>query len=103
VVDEDGGDVYVKLEYENGGGCVKEGIGLGMIEKGEKEGKIKGGDRIVEGRSGNSGIGLGFVCGGKGYKGVFSMGERMSCEGGKLLKGYGGELVLRGGCEGMKG
>ena len=52
-------DVYVKLEYQNPGGSVKDRIALAMIEKEEK---IKPGDTIVEPTSGNTGIGLAFVC-----------------------------------------
>ena len=61
VVDADAADVYVKLEYQNPGGSVKDRIALAMIEKAEKEGKIKPGDTIVEPTSGNTGIGLAFV------------------------------------------
>ena len=100
VVDEDA-DVYVKLEYQNPGGSVKDRIALAMIEK-EKEGKIKPGDTIVEPTSGNTGIGLAFVCA-KGYKAVFTMPETMSSERRNLLKAYGAELVLTPGSEAMKG
>ncbi|MEE5756382.1 pyridoxal-phosphate dependent enzyme, partial [Streptococcus pneumoniae] len=71
VVDEDIADVYVKLEYQNPGGSVKDRIALAMIEEAEKAGKIKPGDTIVEPTSGNTGIGLAFVCAAKGYKAVF--------------------------------
>ena len=101
VVDEDA-DVYVKLEYQNPGGSVKDRIALAMIEK-EKEGKIKPGDTIVEPTSGNTGIGLAFVCATKGYKAVFTMPETMSSERRNLLKAYGAELVLTPGSEAMKG
>lgn len=62
VVDDNATDVYVKLEYQNPGGSVKDRIALAMIEKAEREGKIKPGDTIVEPTSGNTGIGLAFVC-----------------------------------------
>lgn len=103
VVDDDAADIYVKLEYQNPGGSVKDRIALTMIEKAEREGKIKPGDTIVEPTSGNTGIGLAFVCAAKGYKAVFTMPETMSQERRNLLKAYGAELVLTPGSEAMKG
>lgn len=103
VVDEDAADIYVKLEYQNPGGSVKDRIALAMIEKAEREGKILPGDTIVEPTSGNTGIGLAFVCAAKGYNAVFTMPETMSQERRNLLKAYGAELVLTPGSEAMKG
>ena len=103
VVDEDAADIYVKLEYQNPGGSVKDRIALAMIEKAEREGKIQPGDTIVEPTSGNTGIGLAFVCAAKGYNAVFTMPETMSQERRNLLKAYGAELVLTPGSEAMKG
>ncbi|GEP80494.1 cysteine synthase A [Staphylococcus carnosus] len=103
VVPEDAADVYVKLEYQNPGGSVKDRIALAMIEKAEREGKIKPGDTIVEPTSGNTGIGLAFVAAAKGYKAVFTMPETMSIERRNLLKAYGAEVVLTPGSEAMKG
>lgn len=100
---DDAADIYVKLEYQNPGGSVKDRIALAMIEKAEREGKIKPGDTIVEPTSGNTGIGLAFVCAAKGYKAVFTMPETMSQERRNLLKAYGAELVLTPGSEAMKG
>ncbi|GGI38631.1 cysteine synthase A [Staphylococcus capitis] len=103
VVDEDAADIYVKLEYQNPGGSVKDRIALAMIEKAEREGKIQPGDTIVEPTCGNTGIGLAFVCAAKGYNAVFTMPETMSQERRNLLKAYGAELVLTPGSEAMKG
>lgn len=103
VVDEDAADIYVKLEYQNPGGSVKDRVALAMIEKAEREGKIQPGDTIVEPTSGNTGIGLAFVCAAKGYNAVFTMPETMSQERRNLLKAYGAELVLTPGSEAMKG
>ena len=103
VVDEDAADIYVKLEYQNPGGSVKDRIALAMIEKAEREGKIQPGDTIVEPTSGNTGIGLAFVCAAKGYNAVFTMPETMSQERRNLLKAYGAELVLTPRSEAMKG
>lgn len=103
IVPEDAADVYVKLEYQNPGGSVKDRIALAMIERAEQEGKIKPGDTIVEPTSGNTGIGLAFVAAAKGYKAVFTMPETMSQERRNLLKAYGAEVVLTPGSEAMKG
>ena len=73
-----------------------------MIEKAEREGKIKPGDTIVEPTSGNTGIGLAFVCAAK-VQSSFTMPETMSQERRNLLKAYGAELVLTPGSEAMKG
>ncbi|EKU46169.1 cysteine synthase A [Staphylococcus massiliensis] len=103
VVDEDAADIYVKLEYQNPGGSVKDRIALAMIEQAEKDGKIKPGDTIVEPTSGNTGIGLAFVCAAKGYNAVFTMPDTMSQERRNLLKAYGAELILTPGAKAMKG
>jgi cysteine synthase A len=82
-------EIYLKLESRNPGGCVKERIGLSMINAAEKAGIIKKDSIIVEPTSGNTGIGLAMVCAVKGYKLILTMPETMSIERRKILKAYG--------------
>lgn len=103
VVPEDAADVYVKLEFFNPGSSIKDRIALAMIEDAEKSGKIKPGDTIVEPTSGNTGIGLSLVSAAKGYHLIIMMPDTMSIERRKLMQGYGTELVLTPGSEGMGG
>ena len=95
--------ILVKLEFRNPLGSVKDRIALSMIEAAEKEGLIKEDTMIVEPTSGNTGIGLAFVCAEKNYKLTLTMPETMSLERRKLLTHLGAELVLTPGGEGMKG
>lgn len=87
-------DLWVKLERANPGGSVKDRPALGMIDDAERRGAIKPGDTIIEPTSGNTGIGLAMVAAARGYRGVFVMAEDMSEERKRLLRAYGGELVL---------
>lgn len=103
VVPEDAADVYVKLEFFNPGGSIKDWIALAMIEKAEKEGKLKAGDTIIEPTSGNTGIGLAAVASAKGYHLIITMPETMSDERKKLMRAYGAELILTPGSKGMPG
>lgn len=103
VVPEDAADVYVKLEFKNPASSVKDRIALAMIEKAERDGKLKKGGTIVEPTSGNTGIGLAMVAAAKGYHIIIVMPETMSVERRKLMKGYGAELILTPGSDGMKG
>lgn len=103
VVPEDAADVYVKLEFFNPGGSIKDRIALAMVEKAEKEGKLKAGDTIIEPTSGNTGIGLAAVASAKGYHLIITMPETMSDERKKLMRAYGAELILTPGSKGMPG
>jgi cystathionine beta-synthase len=86
--------LLAKLEYLNPGGSVKDRIGLAMIEKAEREGKLKPGGTIVEPTSGNTGVGLAIAAAQKGYRCIFVMPDKMSQEKISMLRAYGAEVVI---------
>src|ERR1700759_1203333 len=86
--------VYVKAEFFNPGGSIKDRIGSPIIEQAEREGRLKPGGTIVEGTSGNTGIGLAIVAAFKGYKCIFTMPDKMSQEKVRLLKAFGAEGIV---------
>ena len=86
--------VYGKAEYANPGASVKDRIGLAIIEDAERRGELKPGGTIVEGTSGNTGVGLAIAAAIKGYRCIFTMPDKMSQEKVRLLKAYGAEVVI---------
>src|SRR5258708_15737652 len=86
-------ELYAKLEAFNPAGSVKDRIGIAMIEAAEREGRIEPGrTTIVEATSGNTGIGLAFVCAAKRYRLVLTLPQGMSRERTKLLRLYGARV-----------
>jgi cysteine synthase A len=98
-----GATVAAKLEFFNPGGSVKDRIAVAMIDAAEADGRLKPGTTVVEPTSGNTGIALAMVCAARGYRCIFTMPETMSKERRMLLRGYGAELVLTPGPDGMGG
>jgi cysteine synthase A len=96
-------EVLAKLEFFNPLGSVKDRIAYYMISEAERMGRIGGDSLIVEPTSGNTGIGLAFVCAVKGYRICLTMPDTMSVERQKLLRHLGAELVLTPGAQGMPG
>lgn len=96
-------DLWFKLEFFNPLSSVKDRIALAMISGAEKRGELKPGMTVVEPTSGNTGIGLAFVCAARGYALKLVMPETMSAERKQLLLMLGAEIVLTPGPNGMKG
>lgn len=87
-------NLYVKMESFNPMSSVKDRLALGIIEAAEQSGELKPGQTIVEGTSGNTGIGLAMVCARKGYPLVITMAESFSVERRKLMRFLGAKVVL---------
>lgn len=94
VVDGARTPVYAKAEIMNPGGSVKDRIGIAMVEDFERRGLLKEGGTIVEGTSGNTGIGLAIAAAVKGYRCIFTMPDKMSMEKVKLLKAFGADVII---------
>lgn len=86
--------VYGKAEFFNPGGSVKDRIGLPIIEQAERDGTLRPGGVIVEGTSGNTGVGLALAAALKGYRCIFTMPDKMSQEKVRLLKAFGAEVII---------
>jgi cystathionine beta-synthase len=87
-------EIYAKLEFMNPGGSIKDRIGYWMIDDAEKKGLLKPGGTIVEGTSGNTGVGLAIAAAIKGYKCIFVLPDKMSTEKIKNLRAFGAKVVV---------
>src|SRR5688572_791973 len=86
--------IYVKAEFFNPAGSVKDRLALSIIEAAERSGALKPGQTVVEATSGNTGIGLAMVCAQKGYPLVVTMADSFSIERRKLMRMFGAKVVL---------
>jgi cysteine synthase A len=96
-------NIYLKLEFLNPGGSVKDRIALSMIDDAMQKGLLKPGDTLIEPTSGNTGIGLALVAAARNIHCVIVMPETVSIERQKIVQGYGAELVLTSGELGIQG
>ena len=87
-------DLYVKAEYFNPASSVKDRLALNIIETAEKDGSLKQGQTVVEATSGNTGIGLAFICASKNYPCVITMPESASIERRKMMRFLGAKVIL---------
>ena len=87
-------DLYVKAGYFNPASSVKDRLALNIIETAEKDGSLKPGQTVVEATSGNTGIGLAFICASKNYPCVITMPESASIERRKMMRFLGAKVIL---------
>ncbi|MFP6807454.1 MAG: pyridoxal-phosphate dependent enzyme [Pseudomonadales bacterium] len=87
-------EVFAKLEFMNPGGSIKDRIGYWLIEDAERSGKLKPGGTIIEGTSGNTGVGLAIASAIKGYKCIFVLPDKMSEEKIKNLRAFGAKVIV---------
>lgn len=86
--------LLAKVEFFNPGGSVKDRVGVHIVEKAEREGKLKPGGTIIEATSGNTGMGLAVTAAVKGYKCIFVMPDKMSDEKIQTLRAFGAKVVI---------
>jgi cysteine synthase len=98
----DDADIFVKLEFLNPGFSVKDRIGVGMIERAERDGLLKPGGTIIEPTAGNTGVALALAGVQKGYRVILCVPENFSVEKREVMKALGGEVVLTPKDLGMK-
>ena len=94
VANEVDSEIYVKLEYMNPGGSTKDRIGAHMLRKAVEEGKLKPGGTIIEGTSGNTGVGLAMFAAVHGYKCIFVLADKQSKEKIDNLRAFGAKVVV---------
>jgi cysteine synthase A len=99
----DAADIFVKLEFLNPGGSIKDRIGVGMIARAARAGLLKPGGTIIEPTAGNTGIALALVGVQMGYRVILCVPENFSIEKREVMKALGGEVVLTPKDDGMKG
>jgi cysteine synthase A len=86
--------LYVKAEFFNPAGSVKDRLAISIIEEAERSGELKPGQTVVEATSGNTGVGLAMVCAAKGYPFVATMPTSVSIERRKLMRFFGAKVIL---------
>src|SRR5690242_20682309 len=96
-------DIFVKLEYLNPGGSIKDRAAIGIIERAEREGKLRSGSTIVEATAGNTGIGLALIGVNRGYKVRLFVPEKFSEEKVIIMRALGAEVTRTPEADGMKG
>src|ERR1700716_2283048 len=95
--------MYVKCEFFNPLGSVKDRLAIAIIEDAERTGALKPGQTVIEATSGNTGIGLAMVCAQKGYPLVVTMAESFSVERRRLIRFLGAKVILTPAPEGGTG
>lgn len=93
--------IFAKMEGCNPAGSIKDRVALAILEDAEKTGRLQAGGTVIEATSGNTGIGLAYVCKQRGYRAVIVMPDSMSVERRKMIADYGAEVVLTDGKKGM--